>query len=213
MKCSCLIVKLCLTALIINYFFITGCSKSPKVEKLENKTLTNLKYAYKAERNSQAKYSAFAKEADEEGYHRLAILYRAMAYSEGIHARNEVEVIKKMGGVPDTSVDIPGIGDVKYNLQVAMKGEPGEREVNYHEFIKQAKVDSIFDALKVFNNSRLSEYQYTNFTNTVVREFDKWKNGTQDFFVCNICGYIVKEITFERCPVCDYPKDQYQKIE
>ena len=51
-------------------------------------TLDNLQAAFNGESNANARYLAFAKKADEEGYGQVASLFRAAARAEEIHAAN-----------------------------------------------------------------------------------------------------------------------------
>ena len=63
-------------------------------------TIDNLQTAFNGESNASARYLAFAKKADEEGYGEVASLFRAAAKAEEIHARNHAEVIEKLGSTP-----------------------------------------------------------------------------------------------------------------
>ncbi|MGC8494772.1 MAG: ferritin family protein, partial [Syntrophobacteraceae bacterium] len=49
----------------------------PLSSKTESKTLDNLMTAYNGESNARARYLAYAKEADQEGYGKVASLFRA----------------------------------------------------------------------------------------------------------------------------------------
>src|SRR5271169_3817001 len=60
-------------------------------------TIDNLQAAFNGESNANARYLAFAKKADEEGYTEVASLFRAAAKAEEIHAHNHAVVIEKMG--------------------------------------------------------------------------------------------------------------------
>ena len=57
-------------------------------------TLDNLKEAFAGESQANRKYLAFAKKADEEGYHQVAKLFRAAAAAETVHAHNHLTVMK-----------------------------------------------------------------------------------------------------------------------
>ena len=65
-----------------------------------SKTLDNLMAAYNGESNAKAKYTEFAKKADQEGFAGVAALFRAAAKAEETHATRHGEVIKKLGGTP-----------------------------------------------------------------------------------------------------------------
>jgi hypothetical protein len=78
----------------ITCFFITSCyNKKAEVKTTTKehmdagtKTIKNMQSAYKGEKTAFAKYEAFSKKAEEEGYHNNALLYNAVSAAENIHA-------------------------------------------------------------------------------------------------------------------------------
>jgi hypothetical protein len=69
-----------------------------------NKTLQNLQSAYSSESNAHVKYLELAKQADSEGYGKVASLFRAAAAAVQIHLTCEATVIKEMDAMPQTDV-------------------------------------------------------------------------------------------------------------
>jgi rubrerythrin len=183
-----------------------------RVEPAKATVLDNLMTAYNGESNAHARYQAFAKKADEEGYDRAASLFRAAARSEEIHANNHAEVIKKMGGTPKADVKTPEVKSTRENLETALAGETYERDTMYPDFIKQAKAEGNKDAMRTFNFALQAETQHAKLYKDALDHLDQWKAPKQDFFVCPTCGYTVEKITFEKCPVCNTPKEKYEKI-
>jgi predicted ABC-type ATPase len=55
------------------------------------KTIENMQVAYKGEKTATAKYEAFSKKAEEEGYHTIALLYNAVSAAESSSARELTE--------------------------------------------------------------------------------------------------------------------------
>ena len=80
---------------------------------ISTSTLTNLQTAFNGESNANAKYLAYAKKADEEGYNRVGRLFRAAARAEAIHAQNHAKVIRSMGAEPVTEIKLPEIKSTK----------------------------------------------------------------------------------------------------
>src|SRR5690348_4328328 len=105
-------------------------------------TLQNLQTAYNGESNAHARYLAFAKQADQDGYAQAAALFRAAARAEEIHAANHAVVIKKMGATPAAKIETALVKTTKENLEAAVKGETYERDVMYPAFLKQARADN-----------------------------------------------------------------------
>lgn len=61
------------------------------------KTIENMQSAYKREKTATAKYEAFSKKAEQEGFHNIALLYNAVSAAENIHAMNHKAVIEDAG--------------------------------------------------------------------------------------------------------------------
>jgi rubrerythrin len=87
-------------------FAIVGLAMTAVVfaQQAPNKTLANLQSAYNGESNAHAKYLEFAKQADSEGYGKVASLFRAAAAAEQIHLTCEAAVIKEAGTTPQADV-------------------------------------------------------------------------------------------------------------
>ena len=97
----------------------TARSAAPQGEKSQTKTLENLQTAFNGESNANAKYLAFAKKADDEGYTKVGSLFSAAARAEEIHMNNHAEVIKKMGGSPAADIKAADVKTTAENLKKA----------------------------------------------------------------------------------------------
>lgn len=184
----------------------------PNAEPTKATTLDNLMKAYDGESNAHSRYVAFAEKADQEGYGQVASLFRAAARAEQIHVNNHAAVIQKMGGTAKVRLQKPDIKSTKENLEAALKGESYERDTMYPDFIKLAKAKGDKDAFRTFNFALQAETEHAKLYKEALDNLDKWKDGKKDFFVCPVCGYTVAKITFEKCPVCNTPKEKYEKI-
>jgi rubrerythrin len=179
----------------------------------ENKTLGNLQAAYNGESNAHAKYLAFAKKADEEGYGEVASLFRATARAEQVHLNSHAEVIRKMGTEPKADIKTPEVKSTRENLQAAIEGETYEKTTMYPEFIAQAKTENNKDAVRSFRYANTAEGEHARLYGEALKNLDSLKGSkAKDFFVCNICGYTVTKVDFANCPSCGYPKDEYKKV-
>ncbi len=98
------------------------------------KTLENLQAAFNGESNAHAKYLAYANKADEEGYLKVATLFRAAAYAEEVHLNNHAKVIKGMGASPKAEIKLPEIHSTAQNLADAIKGETYEQTTDVSRF-------------------------------------------------------------------------------
>jgi rubrerythrin len=190
-----------------------GANEPQKPEAKSRTTVENLQVAYEGESNAAAKYAAFAKKADEEGYAPVASLFRAAARAEEIHAKNHSEVIKKMGAEPKAVVRPPDVKTTKLNLEAALAGESYERDNMYPEFIAVATKEKNKEAMRTFNFALTAEAEHAKLYSDGLSNLDKWKGSEKrDFFVCTVCGYTTVKIDFEKCPSCFTHKEEYIKI-
>lgn len=176
------------------------------------KTLDNLQAAYNGESNANAKYTAYAQKADQEGYPGVASLFRAAAAAEKVHAETHATVIKAMGGTPKADIKTPEVKSTKENLEDAIKGETYERDVMYPEFIAAAKAEGNKEALKAFNYAKTAEAEHAKMYGADLKDLATLKGKTQTYWVCTICGYTVPKIDFDKCPSCFNPKDKYVEV-
>lgn len=175
-------------------------------------TLENLVTAFNGESNAHAKYIAFAKKADEEGYTKVASLFRAAARAEEIHAQNHAEVIKSLGSEAVADIKKFAVGTTRENLDVAIKGEVSERQVMYPAMIKRARTDSNRQAMRSFNFAMTAEAEHAKLYKDALANLEQWKGGTKDFYVCSVCGYTTTNLDFKKCASCFVKVDQYEKV-
>jgi rubrerythrin len=162
-------------------------------------TQKNLEEAFAGESQANRKYLAFAEKADQEGYKQVAKLFRAAADAETVHAKNHLRV---MGGVGKT-ID---------NLKSAIAGETHEFNEMYPKFIEEAKKEKASDAvilsLEVANRvERVHASLYKKALENL------GKNKEADYHVCQICGHTVEGNAPDKCPICNAPKEMFNKVE
>lgn len=188
--------------------------KAPTVEV--KSTIDNLMAAFEGESNAHAKYLAFAKKAEEEGYMPVASLFRAAARAEQIHANTHADLIKKLGGTPKAEIKPIDVKSTRENLQVAIEGESYERDVMYPAFMTKAKAERSVDAVKAFNFAMTAEGEHAKLYTQALTQLDSatWKSTEKKpFFVCKVCGYTVTKLDFEKCVSCFSPKEEYETIQ
>ncbi len=214
------LVVLSLSAVV----FLTNCAASPSavsnntgaytspVPDTSAKTLANLQEAYNGESNANAKYLEYAKKADAEGYGKVASLFRAAAFAEGVHAKNHAEVIKKMGGTPTADVKLPEIKSTEENLKAAVTGEKYERDTMYTDFMIEARRTGNKDALRTFNYAKIAEGEHAKLYADALANLEKWKGDKMTFYVCQVCGYTTSDANLQKCPVDFTPKEKFEVI-
>lgn len=175
-------------------------------------TLDNLQAAYNGESNAKARYEAFAKKADEEGYKSVASLFRAAAMSEGIHAAKHAKTIKGMKAEPTATVAAPEVKSTKENLEAAIAGETAEAETMYPAFIKQAAADKNTKAVRSFKGAMVTEVEHAKLYKQALAELDGWKAGDKAFFVCQVCGFTLMGQAPATCPLCHEPREKFLQV-
>lgn len=163
-----------------------------------SKTLEALQEAFSGESQANRKYLAFAKKAEEEGYHQIAKLFKAAAEAETVHAHNH---LRAMGGIKST----------KENLESAIKGETHEFESMYPPMIENAKKENNNDAVRTFMWANEVEKIHARLYKKALDEIGK--NVAVDYYVCGLCGNTVETEPPDKCPICGAGKQRFKKID
>jgi rubrerythrin len=162
-----------------------------------SKTEQYLKEAFAGESQANRKYLAFAKKAEEDGFHQVAKLFRAAAEAETVHAHNHLRVMK-------------GIRSTKENLQEAVGGETHEFTKMYPEMMEAAKSEKKNEALQSFHFANSVEKIHAALYNKALENLGK--NEELDYYVCPVCGNTIEKLPPDRCPICGAPGKDFVKI-
>lgn len=195
----------------VTFALLVSFAAAAAEKKAAATTLDNLNTAFDGESNANARYIAFAKKADEEGYKGVASLFRAAARAEEIHAANHKKVIEELGGKAKAEIKAPEVKTTKENLEAAIKGESYERDTMYPEFIAKARKDANKSALRTFNFAKTAEAEHAKLYKAALDGLDTWKEA-KTFYVCSVCGYTTTNLNFEKCVSCFTPKEKYETI-
>ncbi|NTV51795.1 MAG: rubrerythrin family protein [Candidatus Firestonebacteria bacterium] len=175
-------------------------------------SLQNLTTTFNGESHAQAKYLAFAKKAQSEGYLKIAKLFRAAAMSEGIQAQHHAAAVKAMGGIAKASPETPRVGSTRENLETALKSETYEIATLYPAYIQKAETEKNLKALQAFGGAKTIEAVHVKLFAAALSNLEAWK-ATGDLYVCRVCGNVVEKLDFEYCPICKEPISEFVKIQ
>lgn len=176
-------------------------------------TKENLLAAFQGESNAHARYVAFATKADQEGYGRVASLFRAAARAEEIHAKNHADVLKKVGVEAKAELKAADVKSTRENLKAALEGETYERDTMYPQFLVKARQDGNRAAIETFNMAKMAEAEHAKLYTAALAGLDGAKgSASESLYVCTVCGYTTTKLDFEKCPACFNPKDRYVKV-
>jgi rubrerythrin len=161
-------------------------------------TMDNLKEAFAGESQANRKYLAFARKADEEGYHQVAKLFRAAAAAETVHAMNHLDAME-------------AVRSTEENLKEAIEGETAEFEEMYPGFIEEAEAEGHEQARWSFDVANKVEKIHAELYKKALENLGS--NVEVDYYVCKWCGNTVEGEAPERCPICGAPRDEFKRID
>jgi len=175
-------------------------------------TLHNLQIAYDSECNTEARYLAFAERADAEGFKQVAILFRAAAKAEAIHAETHAASIRGMGGEPKTTIRTPEVKTTRENLEAARNCEIFDHEAMYTEFLGEAKSIGNDRAVRTLSLTKMAEASHLKLYQLALDELQSWRDGKRTFYVCDVCGFTVTGKAPAICPSCDAKKEMFVAV-
>ena len=154
--------------------------------------------AFAGESQANRRYLAFAQQAEKEGYHQVAKLFRAAAEAETVHAHAHLRALK-------------GIKTTAENLQEAISGETHEFMTMYPEMIAAARDEGHRAAERSFKYANEVEKVHADLYKQALANLDK--RAEVDYYVCSVCGYTCENEPPEKCPVCSTKAKQFFKVE
>jgi rubrerythrin len=166
------------------------------------KTIDNLQAAFNGESNANAKYLAFAKKADADGYGPVASLFRAAARAEQVHFEHHAAVIKALGGTPKAEIETPVVKSTRENVQASLEGETYEYTTMYPGFMVLAEAEQIKDAVTTFQRAGEAESVHARLYASVLKDMNAWTGAAKTFYVCPTCGNVLDARPASVCPIC-----------
>lgn len=163
-----------------------------------NKTDQNLKDAFAGESQANRKYLAFAKQAEKEGFHQAAKLFRAAAEAETIHAHAHLRALKAIGPTLD-------------NLKEALAGETHEFTHMYPDMIKAAEEEGNKAAARSFTYANAVEKTHAELYQKAIDMLNSMESC--DYYVCTVCGHTHEKNAPDRCPVCGANANAFKKVD
>jgi rubrerythrin len=174
-------------------------------------TVGDLKIAYRSETVTRAKYAAFARRADSEEYKDVAQLFRAVAESERIHARNHAAVLNRLGVKPAAGVYTKTPGTTGENLRDAVEGESRECDAMYPAMIQRAGAEEQADAVRSMLYALNAEKQHAALYEQALERLRPRPTGSA-YHVCPTCGATYANAAPPTCPTCSMAGVRFQRV-
>jgi rubrerythrin len=168
----------------------------------KTQTIANMQSAYRGEMTATAKYTAFSKKAEQEGYHQIAVLYQAVSAAESIHAANHMAVIEDAGAVVPAIVPEYKVRSTQSNLEEDINGEAYEAQTMYPDFLRSAQAADNQTAYLSLTYAMKTERKHQAFFERALAAI---RTNTLDrlpihYAVCPACGNTYPEAP----PHCDF---------
>ncbi len=169
----------------------------------KTKTTQNLQAAFKGETTASAKYAAYSKKAEQEGFHQIALLFKAASTAENIHANNHKAVLQEMGAAAASVIPEFTVKSTKENLEDAIAGETYEATIMYPDFLNTANIAGEQLALISLNYAYKTEKKHRVMYETALTALQN--NTLQSlptvFYVCPTCGNTYETKAPARCGI------------
>ncbi len=157
--------------------------------------------AFSGESMARMKYTILSEVAQNAGLENLARLFRAIAYSEEVHATNHV---RQLGLVHK---------DMTENLEGLIQGETYEIEEMYPAFMAVAEHQAEKGAHQSFRYAIEAEKIHADMEKDAKETVKTGKDlSISALYVCPVCGYTHEGTPPDRCPICNTAKDKFKKF-
>ena len=186
-----------------------------KGEEATAMVITNLSAAFTGEATASAKYAAYSKKAQEEGYPEIAMLFKAASTSENIHANNHRSVLEEMGvKAPDANPSFV-VKTTRENLQDAIAGETYEITTMYPEFLANANSANAQLALISLNYAYKTEQKHKPLYEKALAalEGNQVKSLSMQYYICPTCGNTYDTTPPKRCGISMTSGERFLKID
>ncbi|MBN2283427.1 MAG: rubrerythrin family protein [Deltaproteobacteria bacterium] len=154
--------------------------------------------AYTGEAKAALRLKLYAEKADKEGYAQVAKLFRVISFSEEIHGKRALRLLKD-------------VGNTEENLRLSFESEQNVAEVAYSEMVKLANDRGDSSSALHFSQSRDVEEVHAKLYKSALD--DMMQDRMQEYFVCSVCGYVAEDAVPDVCPVCGVSKEKFIHFE
>jgi rubrerythrin len=189
----------------------TEITTTKQIMEAGTKTIENMQLAYKGEKTATAKYEAFSKKAEEEGYHNIALLYSAVSAAENIHALNHKAVIEDAGSTVPSITPEFNVKTTKENLHDDINGETYEAKTMYPDFIKTAEIANNQIAIISLTYAMKTELKHKFFFEQVLGDINSntLNSLPSKYFVCPACGNTFANTAPKHCDFSLTDKEKF----
>lgn len=166
---------------------------------MKEKTKQNVYAAFVGEAKAYFRLLAYAEKADEEQEPQIALLFRAIAEAERVHATRQLNLLKDVV-----------VKDTDTNLEASFQREKSVSENTYPDFIKTAEDEGEMAATLAFSHARDAESYHAKLYERAI--YHVIKNVVKEYHVCQVCGYVTDKKIPKKCPICGAPPEKFKTV-
>ncbi|MFN5983527.1 MAG: rubrerythrin family protein [Fluviicola sp.] len=177
--------------------------KSVNLQEPKKELIQNMQAAYKGETTAHFKYLAYSEKATKEDHQEIALLFKAAATAELIHAKNHQIVLLRMGEkIPEIYPEFK-VKSTYENLKEAINGESYEFSTMYPNFIKNAHAAGNYMAQISLTYAYKVEQKHRDL---YIEALSQLNDNNDDslakiYFLCPTCGNTYATIAPSRCEI------------
>jgi rubrerythrin len=187
-------------------------------------TVESLKKRYVDEMHAYQKYVAYSHKAIDEDYPNIAHLFKALASSEAIHARNFERILSALSigaeELPAVGLVDFKIGRTKENIKHATQVEAEKIDNEYPAILARIKPEGYQNAITHITYAWKAEKQHHDLMIKIRNAATKWfgllasriEGTSSRYYICHICGSTLIAPPKEQCPICGHSHTEYQEV-
>jgi len=161
------------------------------------KTIDNLLKMFSSGSESSIRYLAFADAADQEGYHGVSKIFKAVAKAKQFHSLSHYRATKMV----DTTVE---------NLKQAREEETYDYKSACPAMVQDAKTDGALEARHSLEYAMSIGPIIAKLLSKAIGNLDLNEEGS--YFVCPVCGNIEFGKPPNKCPFCGVDSSRFVEI-
>ncbi|MGA6926158.1 MAG: rubrerythrin family protein [Desulfosarcina sp.] len=166
---------------------------------MEPKTKDSIYKAFIGEAKAYFRLLAYAEKADEEDVPQVALLFRAIAEAERVHATRQMNLVKDLI-----------VKDTDTNLEKSFQREKSVSDNEYPELLKIAEEEGETAAALAFSQARDAEGYHAKLYERAI--MNVIKDVVKEYYVCQVCGYVTDKKIPKKCPICGAPEEKFKTI-
>ncbi len=166
---------------------------------MKEKTQDNVYAAFIGEAKAYFRLLAYAERADEEDVPQIALLFRAIAEAERVHATRNLNLAKDLL-----------VKDTDTNLMKSFQREKTVSENAYPKLIQEAEQEGEKAAALAFSHARDAESFHAKLYERAI--YQVIKDEVSAYHVCQVCGYVTDKRIPDECPVCGTRKENFKTV-